>query len=342
MTPQSAGGTAYEFVSWSDGGAAAHNVSTPAAATTYTATFRATSTGGTGTGLAATYFDNADFTGPTVSRLDPTVDFVWGSGSPASAIGADTFSVRWSGQVEAPVSGTYTFYTVSDDGVRLWVNNQQIVSNWTNHAPIENSGTIALTAGQRYEIRMEFYENGGGATARLLWSSASMAKAVVPSTRLYPPAPTTAIRVNFQPSGAPIPAGYLADVGLTYANRGNGQTYGWTTVNSAQARDRNATSDQRYDTLTHLQKPENPDAVWEIAVPNGSYRVHVVSGDASYFDGVFRLSVEGVLTVSGTPTSASRWIEGTTTVTVTDGRLTLRSAAGGSNNKVCFIEITPQ
>ena len=158
-----------------------HNISTPAANTTYTATYRV-ATGGTGNGLSATYYNNIDFTGTTVTRVDPTIDFAWGTGSPAASIGADTFSARWTGQVEAQFTGTYTFYTVSDDGVRLWVNGQQIINNWTDHAPTENSGTIALTAGQRYDIRMEFYENGGGAIARLLWSSASIPKAVIPST----------------------------------------------------------------------------------------------------------------------------------------------------------------
>jgi hypothetical protein len=341
---QLSGGTTYEFVSWSDGGAVTHDISTPASNTNYTATYRV-ATGGTGNGLSATYYNNIAFTGTTVTRVDPTVDFVWGSGSPAPSIAADTFSARWTGQVEAQFTGTYTFYTVSDDGVRLWVNGQQVINNWTDHAPTENSGTIALTAGQRYDIRMEFYENGGGASARLLWSSASVPKAVIPSTRLYagvaPPTPTT-ILVNFQPSTAPAPPGYLADGGLVYANRGNGQTYGWSADNTAQTRDRNAANspDQRYDTLTHLQKPANPDAVWEIAVPNGTYVVRVVSGDPSNFDGVFRTTVEGVLTVTGTPTTTTRWIEGTSTVTVTDGRLTIRSGAGASNNKMCFVEIT--
>ena len=129
---------------------------------------------------------------------------------------------------------------------------------------------------------MEFYENGGGATARLLWSSASVPKAVVPSDaalRGQPP-PATSIRINFQPASAPVPAGYLADGGLVYAARGNGQTYGWNADNTAQTRDRNAANspDQRYDTLTHLQKPANPDAVWEIAVPNGTYVVRAGVG----------------------------------------------------------------
>ena len=323
-------------------GRPAHDIATPAANTTYTATYRVAA-GGTGNGLSATYYNNIAFTGTTVTRMDPTIDFAWGTGSPAASIGADTFSARWTGQVEPQFTGTYTFYTQSDDGVRLWVNGQQVINNWTDHATTENSGTIALTAGQRYDIRMEYYENGGGAVARLLWSSASVPKAVIPSSRLYAAtAPTTAIRINFQPASAPVPSGYLADGGLTFASRGNGQTYGWNADNTAQTRDRNAanSADQSYDTLTHLQKAGNPDAVWEIAVPNGTYVVRVVAGDASNFDSVFRTTVEGVLTVTGTPTSANRWIEGTSTVTVTDGRLTIRSGAGASNNKICFVEIT--
>jgi len=182
---QTTGGTTYEFVSWSDGGAASHNISTPSAATTYTATYRV-ATPGTGTGLSATYYNNTDLTGVTVTRVDPTVDFNWGSGSPAPGIGANTFSARWTGQVEAQFSGVYTFYTQSDDGARLWINGQQIINNWADRAPTESSGTIQLEAGQRYDIRMEFYEKNGSATARLLWSSASIPKSVVPSSRLYP------------------------------------------------------------------------------------------------------------------------------------------------------------
>jgi hypothetical protein len=342
-SPQTSGATSYQFASWSDGGAASHTISTPAANTIYTATYRISGGSGTGTGLSATYFNNADLTGSTVSRIDPTVDFSWGSGSPAAAIGPNTFSARWTGQVEAPSSGTYTFYTVSDDGVRLWVNGVQLVNHWNNHRAFEDSATIALTAGERYSIRMEYYDNTGTATARLLWSHASFAKGVVPASRLYPEASgSPAIRVNFQPPSAPAPAGYLVDGGLVFGARGNGQSYGWNADNGAQTRDRNSTlsPDQAYDTLTHLQKAANPNATWEIALPSGSYTVRIVSGDADNFDSVFRIAAEGVLTVSGTPTTSNRWLEGTVTVTVTDGRLTLSNAAGGRNNKICFVEIT--
>jgi hypothetical protein len=149
--------------------------------------------------------------------------------------------------------------------------------------------------------------------------------------------------VNFQPAGASVPSGYLTDTGAAFGNRGNGRSYGWNGNNASTTRDRNASNspDQRYDTLAHLQKPELPNALWEIAVANGSYRVHVVSGDPSHTDSVFRTNVEGVLAVNGTPTTGQRWFEGWVDVVVSDGRLTIANAVGALNNKVNFIDIIP-
>ena len=343
-TPQTSGGAGYVFTTWSDGGAVSHTISTPASATTYTATYKAS--GGTVNGLTGEYFSTPTLTGTVLTRVDSTVDFVWGAATPAAGVPADHFSVRWTGQVMPQFSETYRFYTLSNDGVRLWIDGTRIVNNWTNHGTTENSGTIALVAGQRYDVRMEFYEDTGNATARLFWSSPSTPKAVVPSSRLFAQAapPSPVIRVNFQTASATVPSGYLKDGGLAYGDRGNGRTYGWNADNTAQMRDRNssASPDQRYDTLAYMQRPANPDAVWEIALPNGSYSVRLVAGDPSYFDITYKLNVEGVLTVNGTSNSASRWVEGTATVVVSDGRLTIRSAAGATANKICFLEITPQ
>jgi len=151
-------------------------------------------------------------------------------------------------------------------------------------------------------------------------------------------------RVNFQPLGSPVPAGYVADTGLVFGARGNGLSYGWNTDNSRQTRDRNsATSpDQRYDTLTHLQKPENPNAAWELAVPSGRYRVTLAAGDPLHFDSVFRLVVEGQLVLSGTPSTGTRFFTSSADVTITDGRLTLTTGSGASNNKVCFADVEQQ
>jgi O-glycosyl hydrolase len=146
------------------------------------------SSGGSGTGLRGEYFNNTTLTAPAaLTRTDAQVNFDWASGSPATGVTADNFSVRWTGQVEAPVSGAYTFATTSDDGVRLWVNGQQLVNNWTDHPPTTDSGpAITLTAGQKYSITMEYYERGGGAVARLLWSYPGQAQQAIPQSRLFP------------------------------------------------------------------------------------------------------------------------------------------------------------
>ena len=152
---------------------------------------------------------------------------------------------------------------------------------------------------------------------------------------------TNVVKINFQPAAAPIYAGYFVDAGSNYASRGNGYNYGWSTSNSANAFDRNSASsqDQRYDTLITMQI--GGTFTWEIVVPNGRYSVHVVAGDANFFNSIYKINVENVLTVNATPKSNQRWKEGTATVTVSDGRLTVSNASGASNNKICFLEITP-
>src|SRR3954462_6411626 len=113
------------------------------------------------------------------------------------------------------------------------------------------------------------------------------------------------LHVNFQPAAAAVPSGYLADGGSVYGNRGNGFTYGWDVSNTGAARERNTDADQRYDTFTHTQA--YGVRTWEAAVPQGQYAVHLVAGDSSYNDSVYKFNVEGVLTVNGTPTSGKRF-----------------------------------
>ena len=177
---------------------------------------------GTGTGLTATYFSGMTLANSVVTKTDTTVDFDWGNGAPVGGVGADGFSVRWTGQVQAQFSETYTFTTLSDDGVRLWVNGQQLVSNWTDHGPTENSGTIALVAGQKYDLKLEYFENSGGAVAKLSWASPSTAKQIIPMTQLYPSTP-----------GA-LPAGWSAqDIGSVSAAGSTTQDSGtWTVTGS--------------------------------------------------------------------------------------------------------------
>jgi hypothetical protein len=140
----------------------------------------------TGNGLQGQYFSGMAFNAPVLTHIDAAVNFNW-LDSPGTGVPSDQFSVRWTGQVEALYSEVYTFYTQSDDGVRLWVNGQQLVNNWTDHASVENSGSIALSAGQRYDLKMEFYDNASAAIAILSWSSSHTTKKVIPQTQLYAP-----------------------------------------------------------------------------------------------------------------------------------------------------------
>lgn len=140
-----------------------------------------------GTGLSGDYYNNADFTAPVTSRVDGSVDFDWGSGSPFVTVGADTFSVRWYGQVEPEFSEEYTFYVTADDGFRLWVDDRAVAAR-TFASPQQPTlkARVRLDAGRRANIRLEFVENTGTAKVVLEWSSPSRAREVVPQSRLYP------------------------------------------------------------------------------------------------------------------------------------------------------------
>lgn len=150
---------------------------------------------GTGTGLRGDYrtshFSTNAFGGtPTLTRVDPTVNFNFGNGTPDPSISADFFSARWTGQVQALGTDTYTFYTISDDGVRLWVNGQLLIENWTLHGPTTNSGSIALTGTTKYNVTFEYFENGVTAVAQLYWSNAggTVGFEPIPKSQLYPAA----------------------------------------------------------------------------------------------------------------------------------------------------------
>jgi uncharacterized repeat protein (TIGR03806 family) len=135
-------------------------------------------------GLQGEYFGDLELTDLRLTRIDPAVDFVWDE-SPDPSMPLDDFSVRWTGQVQAQFSEIHTFHTFSDDGIRLWVDGQLLVDNWTFHDPTEDTGQISLEAGHWYDVRLEFVEGGGAAVARLLWSSPSRPRQVIPARRLF-------------------------------------------------------------------------------------------------------------------------------------------------------------
>jgi len=119
-------------------------------------------------------------------RTDSLINFNWGDASPGQGVPADGFSVRWTGSVRLPRDGKYTFYTVSDDGVRLWVDDQLVIDNWTDHGETENQGQIELWGARPHLIRLEYYENAGVAVAKLLRAGPGLEKQVIPTQSLFP------------------------------------------------------------------------------------------------------------------------------------------------------------
>jgi GH43 family beta-xylosidase len=137
-----------------------------------------------GSGLTAQYFFNADFTGLAGTRTE-AISQNWGTGSPGFGVAADSFSVRWAGQVEAQFSESYTFRVVSDEGVRFWLDGQLLVDDWNPHTVRTDFATMPLEAGRRYDIRIDYYDSSGPAQIDLSWSSASQPLQTIPAFRLY-------------------------------------------------------------------------------------------------------------------------------------------------------------
>jgi PA14 domain len=101
-------------------------------------------------------------------------------------IATSAWSARWTGTLEAPVSGEYAFHTVSNDGVRLWVNDTQLIDDWTDHGEKEDSGRITLRAGETYRVKLEFFYNGGQGVTRLRWTPPGATKESIPTAVLRP------------------------------------------------------------------------------------------------------------------------------------------------------------
>lgn len=176
-------------------------------------------------GLRADYHANRFLSAPLAfTRTDATVDFDDYSGGWVNfgGVGGDQFSVRWSGQVRAPATGTFTFFAAADDGVRLTVAGQQLVNAWVDQGETEYSGTLQLVAGQLYPIVMEMYENWGGAAARLRWSGPGVAKQIIPQEFLYP---DSAPIIITHPAGLTREVG--ASAGFSVLASGIGNTYQW-------------------------------------------------------------------------------------------------------------------
>lgn len=125
-------------------------------------------------GFRGEYFANKNCEGiPVLTRIDKTINFDWGTGASAENMPIDNFSVRWTGYLTVPESGTYKFELYSDDGSRLYIDDKLVVDNWGDHAAQMKTDKINLQAGMNHKIRLEYYDSIGAANVRLGWKTPS-------------------------------------------------------------------------------------------------------------------------------------------------------------------------
>jgi len=163
------------------------------------AAFLNSSSLGTGTGLTGAYYAGQAGTmtnPPTLVRVDSRIDFNWSTTGPDPSVGQNNFTVAWTGSVQPQFDETYTFSSTADDGVRLWVNGQELYNGWVAEGATTYDGSIALKAGQLYNIELDYFQSGGDAVVGLQWSSPSTPEEFIPTTQLYPytnPPPVVAL-----------------------------------------------------------------------------------------------------------------------------------------------------
>ena len=117
-------------------------------------------------GLKGEYFDNEDLTGPpAMVRNDARINFRWGDDSFADGHPVDHFSIRWTGYFIPTKTDDYKFFSSADDGVRLFIDDQQVINDWQPHSETMDSYSAHFEAGRAYKVRFEYFESVGGARA---------------------------------------------------------------------------------------------------------------------------------------------------------------------------------
>ena len=117
----------------------------------------------------ASYWGNTDLSGPSVfQRNEPELDHDWGNGAPDPSLPSDGFSARWLRYIDS-AGGTYRFTATSDDGIRVAVDDRWIINQWHDHAAQTYTADVNLSSGHHL-FKVEYYENGGRAVAKLSWA----------------------------------------------------------------------------------------------------------------------------------------------------------------------------
>lgn len=132
-----------------------------------------------------------------ITRIDSTIDFNWVRNSPDPRIRVDHFTGEWTGYISPDYTEEYTFTAKADDGVRVWIDGKLIIDQWVKQEQTQDGfvqgaqtstthkSTIKLKKGQRYPIKVEYFEDVQNASIQVKWASKSQAEEVIPYKALY-------------------------------------------------------------------------------------------------------------------------------------------------------------
>ncbi|HRC33378.1 MAG TPA: PQQ-dependent sugar dehydrogenase, partial [Bacteroidia bacterium] len=190
VSPQTTNnGVTYDFVSWSNGSSKILSVQTPVNDISYTATFSTTlrtpeNPQYSVSGMHYEYFEGSWNSLPDFTLLLPkkegnaaNIDLTYKEVN-------DNFAFNFTGYIEIPTDGNYTFYCNSDDGSRLYIGNSLVVDNDGLHSKYEASGTIGLKAG-KHAMRVEYFEATGSEIFTVSYSGPGITKQIIPSASLF-------------------------------------------------------------------------------------------------------------------------------------------------------------
>jgi hypothetical protein len=139
-------------------------------------------------GLTGEYYQDDELKNLFTKRQDTTINFRWLRRSPISGFRSEHFSVRWTGFVKTDQSGKHEFYTISDDGVRLWIDDQKLIDDWSIHGSTIDKGEINLNPGF-HRVVIEYYQGAGDSVMKLQWKRPSDSDRKTIGTRYLFPKP---------------------------------------------------------------------------------------------------------------------------------------------------------